>query len=139
MDDDKSGKLDTQEFTKAMKELRIGLQDSDIARLFALFDINHDGTISYAEFMKIVAGEMNEARQQVIEAAFKKLDKTGDGIVTIEDLRDFYKAGRHPDVLAKRRTEGEILAEFLDTFEQHYSILVIIIIITKDTEVSNTE
>ena len=124
MDDDRSGKLDTREFSKAMKELRIGLSDSDIDRLFNLFDLDHDGQISYAECLRIVTGEMNEARKQLVDAVFKKLDKNGDGVITVDDLKDVYKANRHPDVLAKRRTEGEILAEFLDTFEQHYSIVV---------------
>ena len=33
---------------------------------------------------------MNKARIRVVEEAFKKLDKTGDGFVTIEDLRGVY-------------------------------------------------
>ncbi len=132
MDDDRSGKLDTHEFTKAMKELRIGLSDSDIERLFNLFDMNRDGQISYAEFLRIVTGEMNETRKQLVEAAFKKLDKNGDGVITVDDLKDVYKASRHPDVVAKRRTEGEVLAEFLDTFEQHYSILVSFLAVKND-------
>lgn len=124
MDDDRSGKLDAQEFSKAMKELRFGISEEDIARLFSMFDMNHDGTISYNEFMRMVAGEMNETRKLIVEAAFKKLDKNGDGVVNIDDLKDVYHANRHPDVIAKRKSEGEILAEFLDTFEQHYAIIV---------------
>ena len=30
---------------------------------------------------------MSNARKRVISEAFKKLDKTGDGIITIDDLR----------------------------------------------------
>lgn len=124
MDDDKSGKLNYQEFAKAMKELRIGLQEEDLKKLFKLFDLNKDGEISYPEFLKMICGEMNDFRKQIVDEAFKKLDRTGDGVVTIDDLKDWYSASRHPDVITKRKTESEILAEFLDTFEQHYSILV---------------
>ena len=106
-----------------MKELRVGLTDTDIQRLFSLFDLDHDGKISYAEFVRIVSGEMNEARKQIVDAAFKKLDTNGDGVITIDDIKDLYKANRHPDVVAKRKTEGEVLSEFLDTFEQHYALL----------------
>ena len=74
--------------------------------------------------MRIVVGELNETRRLCVDAAFKKLDKTGDGVVTVDDLRDVYRPERHPDVLAKRKTEGEVLSEFLDTFEQHYAIAV---------------
>lgn len=30
---------------------------------------------------------MSNARKRVINEAFKKLDKTGDGIITVDDLR----------------------------------------------------
>jgi hypothetical protein len=124
MDDDKSGKLDYHEFSKAMKELRMGLQETDLQKLFKLFDLNKDEEISYPEFLRMVCGEMNEFRRQIVDQAFNKLDRNKDGVVTIDDLKDWYNASRHPDVITKRKTESEILDEFLDTFEQHHSILV---------------
>ena len=107
-----------------MKELRVGLDEEDIARLFKMFDVNHDNTITYEEFMRIVVGEMNENRKNIVDAAFKKLDKTGDGVITVDDIKDVYNVSRHPDVMSKQKTEGEILSEFLDTFEQHFAISV---------------
>lgn len=32
---------------------------------------------------------MSESRKRIIEQAFSKLDKTGDGIVTVEDLKGY--------------------------------------------------
>jgi len=55
--------------------------------------------------------------------AFKKLDRDNSGVVDINDLKGVYNAKQHPDVKSGRKTEDEILAEFLDTFEIHYSIL----------------
>ena len=34
---------------------------------------------------------MSEARRRVIEEAFHKLDKTGDGVVTVDDLRGVFQ------------------------------------------------
>jgi len=34
----------------------------------------------------------------------------------------YYNAKSHPDVKNGRRTEEEILGEFLDTFEQHHAM-----------------
>ncbi len=116
-----------------MKELRIGVGEEETKRLFSMFDINHDGSISYNEFLKIVMGDMNETRRQVVEAAFKKLDKNGDNVITLDEVKDLYSASRHPDVMAKRKTEGEILEEFLETFEQHYDILVCIVGVILDS------
>jgi calcyphosin len=55
--------------------------------------------------------------------AFKKLDRDGSGVVDIRDIQGVYNAKQHPDVKAGRKTEDEVLAEFLDTFEVHYSMI----------------
>ena len=49
--------------------------------------------------------------------AFKILDRTGDGVVDLEDIRGRYNASFHPDVRSGKRTEDEVLTEFLETFE----------------------
>jgi Ca2+-binding EF-hand superfamily protein len=49
--------------------------------------------------------------------AFDVIDKDHDGEVDPEDLVGCYNASKHPDVLAGKRTEDEILREFLDTFD----------------------
>ena len=56
--------------------------------------------------------------------AFKKFDKDGNGYINIEDLKGRYNASNHPDVKLGKKTEEDILYEFLDTFEQHYSLNV---------------
>jgi len=54
---------------------------------------------------------------------FKNLDFIGDGELTINDLKGKFNASLHPDVKAGKRTEDEILTEFLETFEQHHNML----------------
>jgi len=39
---------------------------------------------------------MSERRRGLIQLAFKKLDRTGDGRVTIDDLKDSYDVSFHP-------------------------------------------
>jgi len=50
------------------------------------------------------------------------LDKTGDGVIDLSDIRGVYNAALHPDVRQGKRTEDEVLGDFLDTFELHHSI-----------------
>lgn len=57
----------------------------------------------------------------VIEA-YKKLDKDGSGELSIKDLKGTYNARNHPDVKSGKKTEDDILYEFLDTFELHSSL-----------------
>ena len=78
---------------------------------------------SFFEFLKGVIGEMNEQRKNIVIQAFKSLDKKGNGVVDLDSIRDAYNAKMHPDVICGKKTEEEILAEFLDTFEYQFNLL----------------
>jgi calcyphosin len=90
-------------------------------RLFKIFDRSGDGAINYDEFLRGVRGEMNDFRKRLCEKAFKIMDKDGSGVLEISDIKQTYNAKMHPDVKAGKKTEDEILFEFLDTFEAHHS------------------
>ena len=49
--------------------------------------------------------------------AYKKLDKDCSAEITIKDLKGVYNARNHPDVKSGKKTEDNVLYEFLDTFE----------------------
>ena len=120
-DDDRSGQLDKEEFKKAMHDFRIGLNQQQVARAFDLFDRDGSGGISYDEFLRMVRGEMNPTRKKIALKAFAIMDKDGSGTLDINDIRGTYNAKQHPDVKAGKKTEDEILGEFLDTFEDHWN------------------
>ena len=119
-DDDRSHNLDNQEFKKAVHDFRVGLNEKDSERLFAIFDRDRSGTIDYDEFLRGVRGEMNDMRKNICKKAFSIMDKDKSGVLNYEDIKHVYNAKHHPDVKAGKKTELEILGEFLDTFEQHY-------------------
>ena len=39
----------------------------------------------------------------------------------LDDIKGVYNAKNHPDVKAGKKTEDEVLYEFLDTFESHHA------------------
>lgn len=59
---------------------------------------------------------MNAFRQNLVERAFKTLDINGDGEISIDEFKNKYSAAEHPDVRSGKRTESEILVDFMDTF-----------------------
>ncbi len=67
---------------------------------------------------------MNNFRRSLCEKAFKIMDKDRSGVLNIDDIKGVYNAKKHPDVIKGKKTEDEVLGEFLDTFEQHYSLSV---------------
>lgn len=67
---------------------------------------------------------MNSYRRAFAEKAFRIMDKDKSGVLNIDDIKDVYNAKKHPDVIKGKKTEEEVLGEFLDTFEAHYSLSV---------------
>jgi len=122
-DDNNDKTIDIQEFTKLCRDYRIPINDSDVKNLFRQFDRDRSGTVDYDEFLKGIVGNMNKRRQAVVKRAFDKLDKNGNGVVELDDIRGVYNASKHPDVINGKKTEDEILGEFLDTFEYHFNLL----------------
>lgn len=110
------------EFKKACRDFRIGLEDRDAERLFRVFDRDGSGKIDYEEFLRGIRGEMNQFRQNIAKKAFNIMDKDRSGILDLDDIKQTYNAKMHPDVKAGKKTEDDILLEFLDTFEMHYGL-----------------
>jgi Ca2+-binding EF-hand superfamily protein len=55
--------------------------------------------------------------------AFNKIDINGDGTLDINDIKGRYDASRHPEVRSGKKTNDEVLKEFLETFEMHHNVM----------------
>lgn len=104
-----------------MHDFRIGMNERQTGKLFDIFDRDGSGEISYDEFLRMVRGEMNDMRKALAKKAYNIMDKDKSGTLDINDIRQTYNAKQHPDVKAGKKTEDEILSEFLDTFEDHHA------------------
>tara|TARA_B110001450_G_scaffold250568_1_gene269436 strand:- start:155 stop:1399 length:1245 start_codon:yes stop_codon:yes gene_type:complete len=122
MDDNNSRSLDKYEFTKAMTDYMLGFTEGEIQKLFAYFDVDRSGDIAFDEFIRAIRGPMNAARKKVVAQCFKKLDKDASGWIDISDIRGVYVANKHPDVISGKKTEDQILQEFLETFETAHAM-----------------
>ena len=114
--------LDKYEFTKAMQDYMLGLSEGEIATLFRTFDYDRNGLIDYDEFLRTIRGPLSANRKSYIAKAFNIMDKDGNGFLDINDIRGVYSASFHPDVKSGRKTEQQVLQEFLETFEIAHNI-----------------
>ena len=132
-DENDSKTLTLPEFIKFCHDYRIPISGKDINILFDEFDTNKNGEIKYEEFVLAFTGEMCERRKRLITILFEVLDKDRKGFVELDDIRNTYNPKNHPDILAGKRTEDEVLAEFLDNLQYHFSLL------KSDKEQENTK
>ena len=104
MDDDQSKTLSRAEFEKACRDFKTEISSEDVGVLFGAFDLNKDGVIQYDEFLRIIRGDMNDSRRLLVQRAFKKVDRNGNGVVDADDLVGMYNAAKHPAVIEGRKT-----------------------------------
>lgn len=121
LDDSGNKKIDRDELKYGMRDFGLDLSERDLDTIMDCFDRNKDGQIDFDELLRGLRGSLNRRRRELIMMAFDVLDKDGSGEVTIEDVRAAYSAKLHPEVRAGRKTEDEVLREFLsqwDTLEK---------------------
>jgi Ca2+-binding EF-hand superfamily protein len=114
--------LDKYEFSKAMADYMLGFTEGEIQTLFAYMDFDRSGLVEYDEFIRAIRGPMNQNRKRIVAKAFAILDKDGGGFIDINDIRGVYTADKHPDVISGKKTEQQILQEFLETFETAHNM-----------------
>lgn len=115
-----NGFLEFDEFKRAIEDFEIQLHPKDMENLFKSFDRNHDGHVSYKEFLHSLIGQMNKFRYELVHKAYTKLDPYGEG-VHIEDMFSVYDGSRHPDVAMGKMGPEDADQDFRETFEMHHN------------------
>eukprot|EP00941_MAST-03F_sp_MAST-3F-sp1_P000172 g172.t1 len=113
-DDSGDKKLDRYELKLGLKEHGIKVNETDLDQLFAHFDRDGSGYISFNEFLRSCRAPMSAARLALVHEAFLIVDKNRSGTISIEDLKDVYNASLHPKVVAHKLTEDQVLTQFMD-------------------------
>jgi hypothetical protein len=121
-DEDNAHILTFENFYKYLNNFLIPLSRNQAASLFKLYDKKNSGEIIYDNLINEIVGNLSEERKYLINLAFEKISG-GKDTVNINVMRNkFYPAG-HPDVIIGRRTEQDILSEFLDNIDYHFNLL----------------
>ena len=53
----------------------------------------------------------------MINEVFQSLDSFSQGYISTNNIKTLFNAKRHPEVISNKRSEGEVLGEWLDNFE----------------------
>ncbi|XP_071163263.1 calcyphosin-like protein [Mytilus edulis] len=118
MDVDHSNWLSLKEFRDGIKDFGLSVPESSVEELFSYIDKDGQHGILFNEFLEALRPPMSQTRISIIKEAFTKFDKTGDGVITLEDLKGVYSVEHHPRYINGEMTEDQILRSFLDVFDQ---------------------
>ena len=123
IDENSDKRIQFSEFEKMFKRYRINLSQFEINNLFNYFDKDGSGYIDYGEFIGGILGDLSKFRKDILKQVFDKIDKDETGTITVGQLREAYNPKEHPLVRQGKRSEDEILGDFIDSLEYHFSLL----------------
>ena len=123
LDENSDKKISFADFEKMFKRYRFNLSQIEINNLFNFFDKDKSGFIDYSEFLKEITGTLSDFRIEILKKVFQKLDKNEQGFINVKIMRDNYDPKGHPLVRQNKRSEDEILGEFIDMLEYHFNLL----------------
>ncbi|XP_076098666.1 calcyphosin-like [Mytilus galloprovincialis] len=119
MDVDHNDFLSLTEFTDGLKKFGLTFPEKTVQELFTYIDKDCSGRILFDEFLQAIRPPMSQTRIAIINEAFAEFDKeTGDGVITLEDLRKDYIVENHPSYKRGFFTKDQVLSEFLHVFEK---------------------
>lgn len=87
-DKDGDGTIDADELGLVMRSLGQDPSEAEVRMLIEVVDVDKNGTIEFEEFCAMMADRNERVDPDVeLDTVFKAIDKDGDGVVTIDDLR----------------------------------------------------
>ncbi|KAG5848038.1 calcyphosin-like protein [Anguilla rostrata] len=120
MDEDRSKSLDLQELLRGLEAYGMSVSRDEAQHILSTLDKDGGGTVDFSEFLEALRPPLSCSRRAVITAAFSKLDRSGDGVVTVLDLQGVYDATQHPKFRSGQWSEEEVFHAFLDSFDSPY-------------------
>ena len=123
LDEENTQELDIKLFTKICTEFNFGLNNEEIEELFVSFDKDERGMINYDDFIRVLRGELNENRKQLIQNVFKHLDMDEKGFLTIEELLNLYQTKCSFEFLEEKKNEQEAFEIFEQSLKGNHKYL----------------
>lgn len=117
MDNHYTGSLSRELVRQACRDLGLSISDRDFHSLFNCLDRNGDGQVYVDDFLAALRAPLNNRRKAIVELAFKQLDMSGRGMITVDQMKDCYDSSKNPEVIAKKKSPQQAYREFLEHFE----------------------
>lgn len=122
MDDQNLKALGYKEFSKAIKDYKIQVDERDIKTVFEAFNKEAKGFVDYYEFISAVRGEMNIFRRGLVELTFNKLDSKAEGSLDVNELKKSYSGKSQMEVKTGKLTAEQACSEFSEILDLQFKV-----------------
>jgi len=116
MDENEKGVLSKEQFERALGYCHIYLNNQELETVMSHYDLKHDGTLSYEEFLTGMRGSLNARRKLLVGALFRKIAGY-DEAISLEAVQSSFNPDAHPHVQDGTATRDEIGRQFMEIFD----------------------
>jgi Ca2+-binding EF-hand superfamily protein/nucleoid DNA-binding protein len=109
--------LSRDELKYGFTSLGIHMSMRDVEDLLVYFDEDRSGGMTIDELLKGLRGKISRKRRAMVKRVFEHLDVSGDGQLSLEEMRLVVDVSRHPDVLTGKLTENEAIRKFMSQWD----------------------
>jgi len=95
MDESQKGVLTKEQFERALGYCHMFLNNQEVETIMSHYDLKHDGTMVYEDFIQGMRGSPNARRKLLVQSLFNKLSG-GRGTIALKDLQDAFNPDAHP-------------------------------------------
>jgi Ca2+-binding EF-hand superfamily protein len=96
---------------------RLNLTNQEISNLISSLNHSNSQTINTDDLLQTLIEQLPPFRFNLINEVFQSLDSFSQGYISTNNIKTLFNAKRHPEVISNKRSEGEVLGEWLDNFE----------------------
>ncbi|PNH07749.1 Calcium-dependent protein kinase 17 [Tetrabaena socialis] len=118
IDADSSGTITVEEMRKALAQWGHKINEVELQQLMAIADVDGDGLIDYNEFVAATMHLSKLEKEELLQTAFKQIDKDGSGTISVAELeQELKKFGIYDDakeLLATADTNGDGQIDYLE-------------------------
>lgn len=118
IDVDGDASLSRPELKRRLRSLGVELTERDFDTVSAHFDADGNGAVSFPEFEAAMrATALPPRRAKLVNLAFDRLDRSGDGMVTVDELIHACNLHDHPAVRDGTTTAEEAARALVRAFD----------------------
>jgi len=111
--DNGSTALTLEEMNYALKDYGIDLNRHELKLVLkALEWTPSNDSIDVADLLLNLRGTLSDLRRALVEEVFRQLDSSGDGTISLAELKERYDTANHPKVKSKEKTRSQVLRDF---------------------------
>eukprot|EP00667_Euglena_gracilis_P004165 EG_transcript_4183 len=119
-----SGILSLWDCVSAVRDVGVGGVMSDVELEVMYNSVAENYNVMQVErFISEVRGEVSEAKLDIINQAWNRLDPAGTGTCHFETLLNAFKPSKMPEVQSGKKSEKDVLNTFCDCFDSPSGII----------------